>query len=55
LESFPELTVITRDSKAKSGGSAISKIKMNGKAYNKKTLRTSKTTTKSAQVRMLNK
>ncbi|XP_010610952.1 glutamine and serine-rich protein 1 isoform X2 [Fukomys damarensis] len=49
LESFPELTVITRDSKAKSGGSAISKIKMNGKAYNKKTLRTSKTTTKSAQ------
>nr|XP_036875564.1 glutamine and serine-rich protein 1 [Manis javanica] len=49
LESFPELTIITRDSKAKNGGSAISKIKMNGKAYNKKTLRTSKTTTKSAQ------
>ncbi|XP_055137969.1 glutamine and serine-rich protein 1 isoform X7 [Symphalangus syndactylus] len=49
LESFPELTIITRDSKAKSGGTAISKIKMNGKAYNKKTLRTSKTTTKSAQ------
>uniref|UniRef100_A0A8C0P136 Glutamine and serine rich 1 n=1 Tax=Canis lupus familiaris TaxID=9615 RepID=A0A8C0P136_CANLF len=49
LESFPELTIITRDSKAKSGGSTISKIKMNGKAYNKKTLRTSKTTTKSAQ------
>ncbi|XP_023501994.2 glutamine and serine-rich protein 1 isoform X1 [Equus caballus] len=49
LESFPELTIITRDSKAKSGGSAISKIKMNGRAYNKKTLRTSKTTTKSAQ------
>nr|XP_023406525.1 glutamine and serine-rich protein 1 isoform X5 [Loxodonta africana] len=49
LESFPELTIITRDSKAKTGGSAISKIKMNGKAYNKKTLRTSKTTTKSAQ------
>ncbi|KAM6157878.1 glutamine and serine-rich protein 1 [Rhynchocyon petersi] len=49
LESFPELTIITRDSKAKSGGSAISKIKMNGKAYNKKTLRTSKSTTKSAQ------
>ncbi|XP_038187856.1 glutamine and serine-rich protein 1 [Arvicola amphibius] len=49
LESFPELTIITRDSKAKSGGSAISKIKMNGKTYNKKTLRTSKATTKSAQ------
>ncbi|KAM4845984.1 glutamine and serine-rich protein 1 isoform 2-T2 [Thomomys bottae] len=49
LESFPELTIITRESKAKSGGSAVSKIKMNGKAYNKKTLRTSKTTTKSAQ------
>ncbi|XP_044536650.1 glutamine and serine-rich protein 1 [Gracilinanus agilis] len=48
LESFPELTVITRDSKAKSGGS-ISKIKMNGKSYNKKTLRTSKSTTKSTQ------
>lgn len=28
LESFPELTIITRDSKAKNGGSAISKIKM---------------------------
>ncbi|XP_006864933.1 PREDICTED: glutamine and serine-rich protein 1 [Chrysochloris asiatica] len=49
LESFPELTIITRDSKAKSGGSAISKIKMNGKSYNKKTLRTSKTTTKTVQ------
>ncbi|XP_046505076.1 glutamine and serine-rich protein 1-like [Equus quagga] len=49
LENFPELTTITQDSKAKSGGSAISKIKMNGRAYNKKTLRTSKTTTKFAQ------
>ncbi|XP_076970451.1 glutamine and serine-rich protein 1 isoform X2 [Tamandua tetradactyla] len=49
LESFPELTIISRDSKAKSGASTISKIKMNGKTYNKKTLRTSKTTTKSAQ------
>uniref|UniRef100_A0A8C8RM24 Glutamine and serine rich 1 n=1 Tax=Pelusios castaneus TaxID=367368 RepID=A0A8C8RM24_9SAUR len=49
LENFPELTVITRDSKAKSGGPAFSKIKMNGKAYNKKTLRTSKSTTKLAQ------
>lgn len=49
LESFPELTIITRESKAKSGGSTISKIKMNGKTYNKKTLRTSKTTTKSTQ------
>ncbi|XP_072475329.1 glutamine and serine-rich protein 1 [Notamacropus eugenii] len=48
LESFPELTIITRDSKAKSGGS-VSKIKMNGKSYNKKTLRTSKSTTKSTQ------
>ncbi|XP_074086536.1 glutamine and serine-rich protein 1 [Macrotis lagotis] len=48
LENFPELTVVTRDSKAKSGGS-ISKIKMNGKSYNKKTLRTSKSTTKSTQ------
>ncbi|XP_043826142.1 glutamine and serine-rich protein 1 [Dromiciops gliroides] len=48
LESFPELTIITRDSKAKSGGS-ISKIKMNGKSYNKKTLRISKSTTKPTQ------
>lgn len=50
LENFPELTVITRDSKTKSGGSSVSKIKMNGKAYNKKTLRASKSTTKLAQV-----
>uniref|UniRef100_A0A8C4VAF3 Glutamine and serine rich 1 n=1 Tax=Falco tinnunculus TaxID=100819 RepID=A0A8C4VAF3_FALTI len=49
LENFPELTVITRDSKTKSGGTSVSKIKMNGKAYNKKTLRASKSTTKLAQ------
>ncbi|XP_042640782.1 glutamine and serine-rich protein 1 isoform X5 [Tyto alba] len=49
LENFPELTVITRDSKTKSGGTSMSKIKMNGKAYNKKTLRASKSTTKLAQ------
>ncbi|XP_009459695.1 PREDICTED: glutamine and serine-rich protein 1 isoform X2 [Nipponia nippon] len=49
LENFPELTVITRDSKTKSGGTPVSKIKMNGKAYNKKTLRASKSTTKLAQ------
>ncbi|XP_051476546.1 glutamine and serine-rich protein 1 isoform X2 [Apus apus] len=49
LENFPELTVITRDSKTKSGGVSVSKIKMNGKAYNKKTLRASKSTTKLAQ------
>ncbi|NXF28514.1 QSER1 protein, partial [Nyctibius bracteatus] len=49
LENFPELTVITRDSKTKSGGTSVSKIKMNGKAYNKKTLRASKSATKSAQ------
>lgn len=50
MESFPELTVISRDSKTKSGVSAVSKIKMNGKAYNKKTLKLSKATTKLAQV-----
>ncbi|XP_075019344.1 glutamine and serine-rich protein 1 isoform X5 [Calonectris borealis] len=49
LENFPELTVITRDSKTKSGGMSVSKIKMNGKSYNKKTLRASKSTTKLAQ------
>ncbi|KFP34383.1 Glutamine and serine-rich protein 1 [Colius striatus] len=50
LENFPELTVVTRDSKTKSGGgTSVSKIKMNGKAYNKKTLRASKSATKLAQ------
>ncbi|NXL55414.1 QSER1 protein, partial [Chordeiles acutipennis] len=49
LENFPELTVIARDSKTKSGGTSVSKIKMNGKAYNKKTLRASKSATKLAQ------
>nr|XP_056706954.1 glutamine and serine-rich protein 1 [Euleptes europaea] len=49
LESFPELTVINRDSKTKSGVSGVSRIKMNGKAYNKKTLKISKATTKLAQ------
>ncbi|XP_054827354.1 glutamine and serine-rich protein 1 isoform X2 [Eublepharis macularius] len=49
LESFPELTVINRDSKTKSGVSAVSRIKMNGKAYNKKTLKISKATTKLVQ------
>ncbi|XP_065611533.1 glutamine and serine-rich protein 1 isoform X1 [Cyrtonyx montezumae] len=49
LEIFPELTVITRDSKTKCGGASVSKIRMNGKAYNKKTLRASKSTTKLAQ------
>ncbi|XP_074853734.1 glutamine and serine-rich protein 1 isoform X2 [Carettochelys insculpta] len=49
LENFPELTVITRDSKTKGGGATLSKIKLNGKAYNKKTLRASKSTTKLAQ------
>uniref|UniRef100_A0A8C6J2A2 DUF4211 domain-containing protein n=2 Tax=Melopsittacus undulatus TaxID=13146 RepID=A0A8C6J2A2_MELUD len=48
LENFPELTVITRDSKTKTGGTSVSKIKMNGKAYNKKTLRASKSATKLA-------
>lgn len=50
LENFPELTVITRDSKTKTGGTSVSKIKMNGKAYNKKTLRASKSATKLAPV-----
>lgn len=50
LESFPELTIIARDSKTKTGVSPVSRIKMNGKAYNKKTLKLSKATTKLAQV-----
>lgn len=49
LESFPELTIIARDSKTKTGVSPVSRIKMNGKAYNKKTLKLSKATTKLAQ------
>ncbi|XP_053246295.1 glutamine and serine-rich protein 1 isoform X1 [Podarcis raffonei] len=49
LESFPELTVINRDSKTKTGVSVIPRIKMNGKAYNKKTLRISKAASKLAQ------
>uniref|UniRef100_A0A8D0DG52 Glutamine and serine rich 1 n=1 Tax=Salvator merianae TaxID=96440 RepID=A0A8D0DG52_SALMN len=49
LESFPELTIINCDSKAKAGVIAVPKIKMNGKAYNKKTLRISKANTKLAQ------
>nr|XP_060622512.1 glutamine and serine-rich protein 1 [Anolis sagrei ordinatus] len=49
LESFPELTVITRDSKTKTGVSGVSRIKMNGKAYNRKTLKISKVPTKLAQ------
>ncbi|OXB61583.1 hypothetical protein ASZ78_001355 [Callipepla squamata] len=55
LEIFPELTVITRDSKTKSGGASVSKIKMNGKAYNKKTLRASKSTTKLTQISSVQK
>ncbi|XP_053134857.1 glutamine and serine-rich protein 1 isoform X2 [Hemicordylus capensis] len=54
LESFPELT-ITRDSKTKAGVSAVSRIKMNGKAYNKKTLKISKATTKLAQISSVQK
>ncbi|KAL7992209.1 hypothetical protein Chor_016465 [Crotalus horridus] len=49
LECFPELTVITRDSKTKTGANAVSRVKMNGKAYNKKTLKISKAATKLAQ------
>ncbi|XP_061466512.1 glutamine and serine-rich protein 1 isoform X2 [Rhineura floridana] len=49
LESFPELTIINRDSKTKTGVSAVPRIKMNGKAYNKKTLRISKANSKLAQ------
>ncbi|XP_015687041.1 glutamine and serine-rich protein 1 [Protobothrops mucrosquamatus] len=49
LECFPELTVITRDSKTKMGTNAVSRVKMNGKAYNKKTLKISKAATKLAQ------
>ncbi|KAH0620856.1 hypothetical protein JD844_021702 [Phrynosoma platyrhinos] len=55
LESFPELTIITRDSKTKTGVSAVSRIKMNGKAYNKKTLKISKATTKLAQISSVQK
>nr|XP_033783957.1 glutamine and serine-rich protein 1 isoform X2 [Geotrypetes seraphini] len=49
LESFPELRVITREVKTKSGGSAVSKIKMSGKNYNKHTMQMSKTNPKMCQ------
>ncbi|KAM4617618.1 glutamine and serine-rich protein 1 [Discoglossus pictus] len=43
LENYPDVTVISRDAKGKSGGAAICKIKTSGKWYNKKTLRPMKT------------
>ncbi|XP_030056507.1 glutamine and serine-rich protein 1 isoform X3 [Microcaecilia unicolor] len=49
LESFPELKVITREVKTKSGGRSVSKIKMTGKTYNKQTLKMSKTNPKMSQ------
>ncbi|XP_029437978.1 glutamine and serine-rich protein 1 isoform X2 [Rhinatrema bivittatum] len=49
LDSFPNLTVISRETKTKNGGSVISKIKMTGKTYNKQTLRISKTNPKMCQ------
>ncbi|XP_053305508.1 glutamine and serine-rich protein 1 [Spea bombifrons] len=49
LENYPDITTITRDTKGKSGGSSVCKIKTSGKWYNKKTLRPAKTAAKQTQ------
>ncbi|XP_014341179.1 glutamine and serine-rich protein 1 isoform X2 [Latimeria chalumnae] len=49
LESFPELTIISGNSRKKSGNTTVSKIKMSGKAYNRKNMRPTKTTTRLPQ------
>ncbi|XP_069479675.1 glutamine and serine-rich protein 1 isoform X3 [Ambystoma mexicanum] len=49
LESFPELTVNLRENKSRKGPTSVSKIKVNGKTYNKKTLQNCKTSNRSSQ------
>ncbi|XP_068117100.1 glutamine and serine-rich protein 1 [Hyperolius riggenbachi] len=43
LENYPDVTIINRETKAKSGGGTVCKIKVYGKWYNKKTMRPAKT------------
>ncbi|XP_069079619.1 glutamine and serine-rich protein 1 isoform X4 [Pleurodeles waltl] len=50
LEMYPELTVISRENKSRKGAtSSVTKIKVNGKAYNKKTLQNLKSPSKSSK------
>ncbi|KAM4722547.1 glutamine and serine-rich protein 1 [Rhinophrynus dorsalis] len=49
LENYPDFTIINRETKGKSGGASVCKIKVNGKWYNKKTLRPAKANTKQSQ------
>ncbi|KAG9475768.1 hypothetical protein GDO78_003929 [Eleutherodactylus coqui] len=50
LENYPDVTTINRDTKGKSGGTTICKVKVHGKWYNKKTMRPAKTASKQSQV-----
>ncbi|XP_018112934.1 glutamine and serine-rich protein 1-like isoform X2 [Xenopus laevis] len=49
LENYPDFAIISRETKGKSGGAAACKIKVNGKWYNKKTLRPAKNPSKQSQ------
>ncbi|XP_056382583.1 glutamine and serine-rich protein 1 [Hyla sarda] len=49
LENYPDITMINRDTKGKSGGAAVCKIKVHGKWYNKKTMRPAKNPSKQSQ------
>lgn len=49
LEMYPELTVISRENKSRKGATSVTKIKVNGKAYNKKTLQNLKSPSKSSK------
>ncbi|XP_078536984.1 glutamine and serine-rich protein 1 isoform X2 [Lissotriton helveticus] len=49
LEMYPELTVISRENKSRKGATSVTKIKVNGKAYHKKTLQNVKSSSKSSK------
>ncbi|KAG8438242.1 hypothetical protein GDO86_008801 [Hymenochirus boettgeri] len=49
LENYPDFAIISRDSKGKSGGASSCRVKVNGKWYNKKTLRPAKNPAKQSQ------
>ncbi|XP_069821889.1 glutamine and serine-rich protein 1 isoform X2 [Dendropsophus ebraccatus] len=49
LENYPDIATINRDTKGKSGGATVCKIKVHGKWYNKKTMRPAKTASKQSQ------
>ncbi|XP_018423378.1 PREDICTED: glutamine and serine-rich protein 1 [Nanorana parkeri] len=49
VENYPDITTINRDTKGKSGGTPVCKIKVYGKWYNKKTMRPTKTSKQSQE------